>query len=305
MRGKMVEPDKRKGLVQLRQSDDGLMHFVWKERPAGRPEIDLIIFPDDAIFRKVVEANARVYLLEFKTSSKKEFFWMQDLSDELDEQRCTEINKNISEPPQPGSRNPVGDLSNLSQDQLLALLAGGGDLNALRNAVQAQQAQGRGTRTAPARSQPGAGTSAPAASSRPQTGAQLGSTIRNILSNLGTGPAAAPRQEPEDKTPQLQDIVNPEEIVNSGLFENEALVTQLAEFLPPGHVTRENMHENIRSAQFQQAVSLFNQALRSGEMATIMTSFGLDATQLGPNPTIEDFLLAVQKQAKKEQDEKK
>lgn len=65
------------------------------------------------------------------------------------------------------------------------------------------------------------------------------------------------------------------------------------------------MKDNLRSPQFQQAVSLFNAALRSGDLAGIVASFGLDASSIGPNGTIEDFLLAIQKQAKKESEEKK
>lgn len=34
--GKMVHPDTRKGLVYLTQSEDGLMHFCWKDRTSGK-----------------------------------------------------------------------------------------------------------------------------------------------------------------------------------------------------------------------------------------------------------------------------
>ena len=106
---------------------------------------------------------------------------------------------------------------------------------------------------------------------------------------------------------QLTDVCNGDEIVKSGLFEHEDVVKKLAEFLPEGPVTAENMKDNVRSPQFQQAVALFNAALRSGDLAGIMASFGLDPSSVGPNGTIEDFLLAIQKQAKQPptEDEKK
>jgi len=46
---------------------------------------------------------------------------------------------------------------------------------------------------------------------------------------------------------------------------------------------------------------MFNQALRTGQLAGIMSSFGLDPSSIGPNSTIEDFLRAIQKKAKEEQ----
>jgi len=306
MEGKMVRPDKRKGLVQLRQSEDGLIHFIWKERVSGQTENDLIIFPDDAVFRKVKESNGRVYLLEFKNSSKRLFFWMQDLSDEKDDQRVTDINKYIAEPPQP---DRAGDLSGLNQDQLLRLLAQQGGLGALRNQLQqgARRQEGSGsgaggTRAPAAVPRPAASSGTPAANTPAPRPAQPAgqplqlSALRNMLAGL---PDSRP---PADKAPQLNDIINPDDVVASGLFEHPDVVQKLAEFLPQGPVTAQNMKEHVRSAQFQQAVTLFNQALRSGEMATIMTNFGIDASTIGPNATIEDFLLAVQKQVKKDQE---
>lgn len=38
MKGKMVHPDKRKGLLYVLQSDDSLMHFCWKDRTSGTVE---------------------------------------------------------------------------------------------------------------------------------------------------------------------------------------------------------------------------------------------------------------------------
>lgn len=38
MKGKMVHPDKRKGLVYVYQSEDSLMHFCWKDRGSGTVE---------------------------------------------------------------------------------------------------------------------------------------------------------------------------------------------------------------------------------------------------------------------------
>ena len=35
---KLVTPEKRRGLVQLKQSPDGIVHFIWKDRVSGAIE---------------------------------------------------------------------------------------------------------------------------------------------------------------------------------------------------------------------------------------------------------------------------
>jgi hypothetical protein len=313
---KVVRADKRKGLVQLKQ-EDGLIHFVWKDRSTNQIETDLMIFQDEAVFRKVDEAKARVYVLEFKSGNKKLFFWMQEASDEKDEKNCADINKFINNPPQPGTEAGGLDdkgLGNLDQNQLLQFLAsaqgGNGNLSGLRELLQrgvgqaGGQAGGQPARrpvqpTATTPSRPATTTTASRATTgsttTPTTGTSgpISSATSNALKNIVANFA-------KDKVePTLMDVVNVEEILKSGLLENEEIVKKLVEFLPEGHVNAENLKDNLNSSQFKEAVRNFNQALRSGELSTIVQSFGLDASNIGPNSTIEDFLLAVQKSAKK------
>ncbi|CAG2104433.1 unnamed protein product, partial [Medioppia subpectinata] len=79
--GSTVSPVKgRKGLVYLHQSsDDQLMHFCWKDRQTGHIEDDLIIFPDEAEFKRVTQCTTgRVFVLKFKPSSRRFFYWSQE-----------------------------------------------------------------------------------------------------------------------------------------------------------------------------------------------------------------------------------
>lgn len=314
---KIVRADKRKGLVQLKH-EDGLIHFIWKDRSSNRVETDLMIFRDDAAFRKVAEAKARVYVLEFKASNKKLFFWMQEPSDEKDEQFVNDINKYINNPPEPGSdanggADDKGALGNLDQNQLLQFLAqaqGSGNLNGLRELLQRggqrrPQPTGSTPVSTPSRLQPSTTTATANTStaSRPTTSSTtpsatgpISSATSNALKNIVANFAK------EKVEPTLSDVVNTEEILKSGILENQEIVKKLVEFLPEGQITAENLKDNINSPQFKEAVRNFNQALRSGELSAIAISFGLDASQIGPNSSIEDFLLAIQKQAK---DEKK
>jgi len=185
---KMVTPDKRKGLLSVLQSDDQLMHLQWKDRGTGTVEDDLIIFPDDVEFKAVPACTTgRAFVLKFKTSNKRMFFWMQEPKSDKDEEYCKKVNENLNNPPAPGSNrgggatglpgglpagldfNNLGDselqnlLNNMSQQQLMQLFGGslgGGNMSGLANLLggaggagagpRVRQAAGTGGRTRPA-----------------------------------------------------------------------------------------------------------------------------------------------------------
>ncbi|KAH9372593.1 hypothetical protein HPB48_019112 [Haemaphysalis longicornis] len=161
LNGKMVHPDKRKGTVYLHQSEDSLMHFCWKDRTSGTLEDDLIIFPDDAEFKRVTQCTTgRVYVLKFKSSSRRCFYWMQEPKEDKDEELVRKVNEYLNNPPVPGSSRAgggggaggggsgghlhselsnIGDddlqnlLNNMSQNQLVQLLGGIGGMSGVAN----------------------------------------------------------------------------------------------------------------------------------------------------------------------------
>ncbi|KAL3215937.1 hypothetical protein MRX96_033294 [Rhipicephalus microplus] len=99
-KGNMVHPDKRKGTVYVHQSEDSLMHFCWKDRTSGSVEDDLIIFPEDAEFKKVTQCTTgRVYVLKFKSSSRRCFYWMQEPKEDKDEELVRKVNEYLNNPP--------------------------------------------------------------------------------------------------------------------------------------------------------------------------------------------------------------
>jgi len=149
----LVTPDQRKGLVYVYQSDDSLMHFCWKDRSSGEVVDDLIIFPDDVNFKHIPPARIsaarcdRIYVLKFKASTRKFFFWMQEPKSDKDAEFAEKVNNLLNNPPAPGSRGgggsmgSLGDLEglgdsrgadlqsllgNMSQQQLMQILASGG-----------------------------------------------------------------------------------------------------------------------------------------------------------------------------------
>jgi hypothetical protein len=135
MIGKMVHPDLRKGLVFVYSAEDGLIHFCWKDRTTGNVEDDLIIFPDDCEFKRVDQCKTgRVYILKFKSSGRKLFFWLQEPETDKDEEWCRRVNDVMNNPPSSnmgsgssGNRTEEGlqyMLNNMSQQQLMQLFGG-------------------------------------------------------------------------------------------------------------------------------------------------------------------------------------
>ncbi|XP_066138512.1 proteasomal ubiquitin receptor ADRM1 homolog [Euwallacea fornicatus] len=139
LKGRMVCPDKRKGLLYVYQSEDSLMHFCWQDRTTGVVEDDLIIFPDDCEYVKVPQCTTgRVYLLRFKSSNRKFFFWLQEPKTDKDDDNCKRVNELLNNPSsavQSSLDRPEQDLqtllSSMSQSQLMQLFGGPGQMSGL------------------------------------------------------------------------------------------------------------------------------------------------------------------------------
>jgi hypothetical protein len=71
---------------------------------SGSIDDDLILFPEEAEFKKIPNVKGRIYMLEFKSSNKKLFYWMQEPTEDHDEY-CKKINAIIND------RNPQASIS--------------------------------------------------------------------------------------------------------------------------------------------------------------------------------------------------
>ncbi|MBZ3871150.1 Proteasomal ubiquitin receptor ADRM1 [Sciurus carolinensis] len=110
LKGTTVTPDKQKGLVYIRQTDNSLIHFCRKDRTSGTVEDDFIIFPDDCDFKHVPQRpSGKVSVLKFKAGSKQLFFWMQEPKTHQVEEHCWEVNEYLNNHPHmPGALGASG-----------------------------------------------------------------------------------------------------------------------------------------------------------------------------------------------------
>lgn len=314
MKGQMVHPDKRKGQVYVYQADDSLMHFCWKDRTTGTVEEDLIVFPDDCEYKKVTQCTTgRVFVLKFKSSNRKLFFWMQEPKTDKDEENVRKINDILNNPPTPGSNrstgstpNPVlgSDLSNLrdsdiqnlfgniSQQQLMQILGSG--MSSLATLL-GPGSGGQGGRSSSSTSATTTASTTPAATTT--------TTPTPAPTTPATDSSKSSSEEKTASTPiQLSDLQNilsgisvPADVAGSPklpvdlssamtaealqpILTNQEFVDQLKPFLPPTASElppAEQLKGTVTSPQFQQAVSLLSSALQSGQLGPLINQFGL------------------------------
>ena len=346
MQGKMVHAISKKGTVYLNQTDDALIHFCWKDRTTGQTEDDLIIFPDDAEFKRVDACkDGRVYVLKFKSSSRRNFYWLQEPSDEKDEENCNKINEYLNNPPTPGSRSAaaagsladIGSmndsdlqnlLNNMSPQQMMQLLGGVGGLqpgglagllgagsqSSARRPAAASAAPAAATTSTTSQSQaPRTSSSAAAATTQPNAAIQL-SDLQNIISGLTVPTAGAAAA---DQNIDLAHSINYEAL--KPLLSNKQFMDRVREQLPPavnaegqtqpvtGENTSEQLADTVSSPQFQQALSIFSAALQSGQLGPLIAQFdlGQECVDAANRGDLEAFVKALDKNSGKKPGDKK
>ncbi|XP_046427984.1 proteasomal ubiquitin receptor ADRM1 homolog isoform X1 [Neodiprion virginianus] len=337
VKGKMVYPDPRKGLLYVFQSDDSLMHFCWKDRTSGVVEDDLIIFPDDCEFKHVPQCKTgRVYHLRFKSSSRKFLFWLQDLKTDKDEEYSRKINEVLNNPPTPptpriGGGTPDGDLQNLlnnmSQQQLMQLFGGVGQIGGLssllgtmtrpstgQSSTRASTNSSSTPMTTSATRPPAAQTPAPAAiteTPRPSS---------NSRSSTRTAPASTPAVGSTPNNPiQLSDLQSflsgiPTPAGTEPPVVQRGVASELTSSIPGAIAPTDKLESEmsahlpvgdslcttLSSPQFSQALSMFWSALQSGQAGPVVRQFGLgnEAVAAAATGNLEEFVTALETEAK-------
>lgn len=303
LKGKMVYPDKRKGMLYIYQSDDSLMHFCWKDRTTGVVEDDLIIFPDDCEYVRVPQCTTgRVYLLKFKSSNRRYFFWLQEPRTDKDEESCKKINDFLNNPPGPGgvgsgnsgssSAAGLGGadqdlqslLNNMSQTQLLQLFGGVGQ--GLSNLL--------GTMSRP---NTGGNTRQPASTPSVQRYNSTTTPSNNSTTGAASTPSSITAPTPASAVAvDLSSALTTEAL--SGILNDSEALNQLQEHLPDvGGSRQDQLRSTLQSPQFQQAVSMFSSALQSGQLAPVVEQFSVnpEAVSAASQGDLQGFVQALEK----------
>lgn len=343
-KGRMVVPDVRKGLLYVYQSEDSLMHFCWQDRTTGIVEDDLIIFPDDCEYVRVPQCTTgRAYLLKFKSSHRRFFFWLQEPRTDKDEDNCKRINEILNNPSGTVSSGGSNDqdlqslLNNMSQSQLMQLFGGGvgqiGGLSSLLGTMNRPSTGGtRSSGGTPAlthrtSSSLPSGTTTTTTSSTTPTGTTTTSTAENPSTTQSTAESGsisspiqltdlqnflqgiAPTASADKNSVDLSTALTSDAL--SGLLSNTDAINQLENHLPAiGGTTEDQLRSTLASPQFQQAVQQFSSALESGQLGPIVSKLSVnpEAVAAASHGNMADFVKALEKSGSEEsssKDEKK
>eukprot|EP00099_Drosophila_melanogaster_P002343 NP_001137664.1 regulatory particle non-ATPase 13, isoform F [Drosophila melanogaster] len=317
MVGKMVHPDPRKGLVYMTQSDDGLMHFCWKDRTSGKVEDDLIVFPDDFEYKRVDQCKTgRVYVLKFKSSTRRMFFWMQEPKTDKDDEQCRRINELLNNPPSAHQRGGGGSndgdlqymLNNMSQQQLMQLFGGVGQMGGLSSLLGQMNSRTPSSRNTSSSGGGGASAlqtpenvSVPRTPSAPSKSGSSRSSS-NVNSQVGEGAGSSVDADAPGRSLNidLSTALPGADAINQIIADPEhvkTLIVHLPESEDVDDDRKQQIKDNITSPQFQQALAQFSSALQSAQLGPVIKQFELsnEAVAAAFSGNLEDFVRALEK----------
>ncbi|KAG0240845.1 hypothetical protein BGW41_006600 [Actinomortierella wolfii] len=280
---KTVRPDPTKGLVYMAE-DDGLLHFYWKNRTTNTVDDDLILFPGDAEIVPVPQCTTgRVIMLQFKSSSQKLFFWLQEASTDRDQIIIAQANSLINQ----GMEDTGFDDGDITMEE-----ADDHD-NTVATSTSVEPSA-LFAPAAPVQNVDAPHTTSAAASniaSQPLNSQQM-EQLRHLLSGIKV-PQTALRPQ---SNLRLDHILTPAAV--EPLLQNEQQLAQLFSHLPEDSPhTAEEVQAVVRSPQFRQALVSLSSALESGQLGPLLRQFGLSPSA---GDGVDGFLRAIEEQAQRE-----
>lgn len=285
----LVTPEKTKrGKITLTTVADGLVSFKWTNSMNGTVEDDRIVFPGENVFKKVNTGreNDRIYVLKYFSGNQQFMYWMQDKSNEKDAYNEKRINDLMTNPNAPNTTAaaPAGSMTSPSEWIQAMGLGAQRDTNSVANAAatgapldfvsllsgalaDSNAASSSGLPVPPTT----AGGTNPPAPPRPAA------TLADLQRAMQQSAASSSGTAATTITPPLQDILNPDDIINSGVLNDEAVQRELLAHLPEGQQTAAELDSTVRSPQFRQALnSLTTAVAQPDNYQSVMSNFSID-----------------------------
>ncbi len=94
--GKLVKPDRRKGLLRVVQDQAGMRQLQFLEVDTKQKIEAIYVFPGDAKFEKVKQSKDRVYLLELAQTQKRYFYWFRDDDESKDAETARKLHNALN-----------------------------------------------------------------------------------------------------------------------------------------------------------------------------------------------------------------
>ncbi|CAD7011358.1 unnamed protein product [Ceratitis capitata] len=235
------------------------------------------------------------------------FFWMQEPKVEKDEELCRRVNELMNNPPsQQRNNSDNGDLqymlNNMSQQQLMQLFGGVGQMGGLTSLLGSMNRSENSSRTPARNSSSNAASNllTPESNTAPKTP----SAPKGKGNNRSAAGAAATSalSTPSNRTlsVDLSTALTGSEAINQLISDPErakTLSVHLPESEDADESKKQQIKDTIASPQFQQALSLFSNALQSAQLGPVVSQFELtpDAVAAAYAGNLEEFVKALEK----------
>lgn len=283
------------------------INFEWKDRRSRTKVDDLTFLPSDIRSNNITFAQVntgreqdRVYLLQYKNTDTRYFYYMQEKEVMDDVENAVLVNQYLSD--FKNAATAAGD------EEYLATLQSGNatttqQIDALSSILENLNttANTASTTVTPVNTaSSNTDITTPAATSGQLTLADLQGAMAGLVSTT--------------PTTNLTDVLSPQVLDETGILSNPSIQEKLLALLPPNTTSSSNeayLRENLLSPQCLESMKTLQNALSgAGNLQDILLNFQLDSSVLtsgntaGKNP-VELFLEAVVNSVNKESDESK
>jgi len=289
------------------------LKFEWKDRRNRTTADDLTFLPSDITsdnnisFTQVSTGREddRVYLLSYKNTDTRYFYYMQEKEKDEDVENAVLVNQYLSD--FKSAATAAGD------DEYLSTLQSGNNatttqqidaLSSILENLNTTANNASTTATPMGTASSNTATTTPTAATGQLTLADLQGAMAGLVTS--TPP-------PTSSAANLPDVLSPQIIDESGILSNTSVQDKLLSLLPPNTSSSNNesyLREHLLSPQCLECMKTLQNALMGGpsNLQDILLNFQLDSSALssgniaGKNP-VEIFLEAVVKSVNSEKDE--